>query len=614
MFDNGYTGTILEIDLTERKVLKRPLNPKIASQFLGGAGYACAELFPLLSKDTHPLGPENKLFFMTGPLTGTMATSSGRMVACAKSPLTGIWGESNSGSLIGVSFKKAGYDGVLIHGKADSPVYIEIFDDRVEIKSAENLWGKGIFETTSILKSLEGFKRPRVMAIGPAGEHLVKYAIIGSEERAFGRTGMGAVMGSKNLKAIVVEGTQKVTVKNKEEFTAHTKLTNKEMMEIFTYEMFQELGTGASMDMYGVTGELPVKYYRGNTFEGANNLSGSTLAETYLKKNHHCFACPIGCGRVIAMGENNLGVPTGEFAGPEYETLAGFGSVIMNSNLELAIKANYICNDVGLDTISTSSMIALTMDLSERKKITPEDIDGIEMEWGNMDIVFSLIEKITNRTGYGDLLAEGPNALIKKFSIDPDQVAAIRNSHITYHDMRSSHPMAITYGLSPHYGGSHNACDAYMVTTGLAIEEMDIESDDPHDNTPEVAQVMGRLMEYRAFYSSAIFCVFANPPPTALANYLELAIGEEFTLDNIKEIGKRIFTLKRLFNLKMGHTPQDEHIPAILLKPLPESGSEGAVPDVKLLFTEFYKHQEWDPATGRPSQDKIDRLLLSDYA
>ena len=205
----GYAGTILEIDLTTHKVLKRPINQQLATQFLGGAGYACAELFPLLSKDTDPLSPANKLFFMTGPLTGTMATSSGRMVVCAKSPLTGIWGESNTGSHIGVQFKKAGYDGVLIHGKADSPAYIEINDDRVEIKDASHLWGKGIFETSALLKTLEGFTRPKILAIGPAGEHLVKFAMIGSENRAFGRTGMGAVMGSKNLKAIVIQGTQR---------------------------------------------------------------------------------------------------------------------------------------------------------------------------------------------------------------------------------------------------------------------------------------------------------------------------------------------------------------------------------------------------------------------
>ena len=305
-----------------------------------------------------------------------------------------------------------------------------------------------------------------------------------------------------------------MALKQPEEFKTHTKGTNAEMMEIFTYRMLQELGTSASMDLYGVTGELPVKYYRGSTFAEANKLSGSTLAETYLKRSHHCFACPIGCGRVIVMGKNTLGVPEGEIAGPEYETLAGFGAVIMNPSLELAIKANYICNDLGIDTVSSSALIALVMDLSERKKISAEDVDGMDMQWGNMETVFDLLEKIAYRTGFGDILADGSNALITKFSIDPDQVAAIHNSHLTFHDMRSSHPMAIAYGLSPHYGGSHNACDAYMFTTGLAIEEMDIEVNGAHESSPQVAQAMGRLMEYRAFYSSAIFCVFANPPPT----------------------------------------------------------------------------------------------------
>lgn len=609
----GFTKTILEINLSKNSVVKTPLNEEIAREFLGGAGYACATLFPLLSKETDPLGPDNKLFFMTGPLTGTTATSSGRMVVCAKSPLTGIWGESNSGSDACIQLKKAGYDGVLIHGKAKSPVYIEIHDDIVTIKPAEHLWGRGIYETTSTLKKLENFKKPRVIAIGPAGENLVKFAIIGSEERAFGRTGMGAVMGSKNLKAIVIQGSQKVTIANPEEFKTLTKTTNSEMMEIFTYEMMQELGTSGSLDMYSVSGELPIKYYRGSEFEKTDDISGSTLAEKYLKKNHHCFACPIGCGRVVELGENGQKLPTIPFEGPEYETMAGFGSLMMNEDLQAILRANYLCNDFGLDTISASSIIALLMDLLDRKKINAADIDDIPLQFGKMEEVFKLLKKIALRQGIGDLIAEGSQQLIDKFSIDPEQVATIRNSHVTYHDMRSTSPMAIAYGISPHYGGSHNSCDGYMVTTGLEIPDLGITLEGPFEDPKETAIVAGKLMEYRAFYSAAIFCVFANPPPQNLAKYLELALGEPFPMDRIVTTGQRILTLKRLFNIKMGHTPQDEHIPKILLEPLPESGSEGQVPDVATLFSEFYSYMEWDKESGKPRDDKMKRLGLENY-
>ncbi|UYP46118.1 Tungsten-containing aldehyde ferredoxin oxidoreductase [Candidatus Lokiarchaeum ossiferum] len=610
----GFTKTILEINLSKNSVKKTPLNEDIARKFLGGAGYACATLFPLLSKETDPLGPDNKLFFMTGPLTGTTATSSGRMVVCAKSPLTGIWGESNSGSDACIQLKKAGYDGILIHGKAKAPVYLEILDEQVVIKPADHLWGKGIYETTSHLKNLEKFKKPRVMAIGPAGENLVNFAIIGSEERAFGRTGMGAVMGSKNLKAIVIQGSGKIEITHPDEFKELTKTTNSEMMEIFTYEMMQELGTSGSLDMYSVSGELPIKYYRGSEFENTDEISGSTLAEKYLKKNHHCFACPIGCGRIVELGENGQKLPTIPFEGPEYETMAGFGSLMMNEDLEAIIKANYLCNDLGLDTISSSSMIALLMDLVERRKLKPSDIDGISLQFGKMDEVFDLLEKIALRQGIGNIIAEGSQQLIKDFAIDPEQVATIHNSHVTYHDMRSTSPMAIAYGISPHYGGSHNSCDGYMVTTGLEIPDLGISLDGPYEEPKETAIVAGKLMEYRAFYSAAIFCVFANPPPKNLAKYLELALGEPFTMERIVTTGQRILTLKRLFNLKMGHTPQDEHIPKILLEPLPESGSEGQVPDVATLFSEFYSYMEWDKESGIPLKDKIKRLELESYS
>jgi aldehyde:ferredoxin oxidoreductase len=610
----GYMGTILEINLTDGSIKKTPLDEKLAQLFLGGAGYACAALLPLLSKDTDPLGPDNKLFFMTGPLTGTMATSTGRMVVCAKSPLTDILGESNTGSDICVQIKKAGYDGIMIHGAAKSPVYIEILDDQVEIKDASELWGKKIYETTEILKKIEKFKRPRVMAIGPAGENLVKYSIIGSEERAFGRTGMGAVMGSKKLKAIVIQGTKKVEVADPDAFKEHTKATNAGLMEVFTNEMFQELGTSAGLDMYNVNGELPTKYYHLGEYDDFDNISGATLAEKYLTKNRHCYACPIGCGRVVKVGENPDGLPTENFEGPEYETLAGFGSIMLNNDLYAILKANYICNDLGLDTISSSSIIALLMDQVDQGKIKTSDLDGIDVKWGNMDAVFKLIDKISYKEGIGEILAQGTNAIIDKFGIDKEQVAAIRNSHITYHDMRSSNGMALAYGISPHYGGSHNSCDAYMVTTGMEINDLGITSDDNRDNGPDMAIMSAKLMNYRAFSSSAIFCVLSNPTIPEIAKFLELGLGSKWDVKAIEVISDRILTIKRLFNLKMGHTPKDERIPKLLLVPIQDCGQEGNVPDFPALKSEFYKFMEWDAETGMVSKEKLDRLGLNDFA
>ncbi len=608
----GYNGKILKVDLTSKTVSTIPLEMELVEKFLGGAGYATAVLFKMIDKDTDPLGPENILFFMSGPLLGTLATCTGRLVACAKSPYTGILGESNCGNLIAPHIKMAGFDGVMITGASENPVYLEITNDKAEIKDASHLWGKGILETSEILGEKLG-KRTKIMCIGPGGENLVKYAIIGGDTRAFGRTGMGAVMGSKKLKAIIALGTKKVELAKPEEFKAHVKEVNKTMMDIYTSEVFQKLGTAANMNLYSVTGELPIKYWRGTEFPEEDNISGATLSENYLKRRRHCFSCPIGCGRVISLGENEVGLPEGDISGPEYETIASFGSLMDNPNLQKIAKANYICNDLGIDTVSTGGTIAFLMDLVNQGKISSSDLDGIDLKFRNIEAVFPLISKIAYKEGIGKLLSEGSNAVGEHFGIDKNQIATINKSEVILHDMRATHGMAIAYGLSPHYGGSHNTCDMYMVSLGGSNEEVGMEMVLPHENTPEMAISAANTMAYRAFYSSYGMCVFANPPTELITKTIELGTGMSFDIERVKTLGKRILTLKRLFNLKMGFTRKMEHIPKILLTPL-GGGQEGAVPDTNILFTEFYKYLDWDLETGKPSDEIIKELGLEEYS
>ena len=611
-FMKGYMGKILKVDLSSKKVSNIPLDKKLVDQFLGGAGYATAVLFKMLDKHTDPLGPENVLFFMSGPLLGTLATCTGRLVVCAKSPYTGILGESNAGNYIAPMIKRAGFDGILITGVSKTPVYLEITDDKAKIKDATDLWGKGIFESSEILLKTLG-SRAKVMCIGPGGENLAKFANIGGDTRSFGRTGMGAVMGSKKLKAIIALGTKMVELAKPEEFKQHVLQVNKEMMEVYTHQVMGGLGTAANMNLYSLTGELPVKYWRGASFPEEDKISGATMAEKYLKRQRHCYACPIGCGRVISLGENDFGLPSSEISGPEYETIASFGSMMDNPSLEHIIKANYMCNDLGLDTVSTGGIISFLMDLIDRGKITAKDLDGIDLKWGKMDAVFQLIQKMATRDGVGDLLSKGSNAVGRYFGIDTEQVGTVNNSEVIYHDSRASHGMAIAYGLSPHYGGSHNACDMYMVSLGLSREEMEIEMIPSHDNTPKMAVSAARTMEYRAFYSSYGMCVFANPPTDQIAKTIELGTGLPYDIERIKITGKRILALKRLFNLKMGFTREMERMPKILLTPL-EGGTEGAVPDTHLLFSEYYKYLNWNAVTGKPSEKVIRELGLEEFS
>jgi aldehyde:ferredoxin oxidoreductase len=608
----GYNGKILRVDLTNKTVTIIPLDENLVEKFLGGAGYAVATLFNMLDKNTDPLGPENVLFFMGGPLLGTFATCTGRLVVCAKSPYTGILGESNCGNLIAPHIKMAGFDGIMITGASENPVYLEITDDKAEIKDASHIWGKGILETSEILGESLG-KRTKIMCIGPGGENLVKYAIIGGDTRAFGRTGMGAVMGSKKLKAIIAVGTKKIELAKPEEFRAHVKEVNNTIMEMYTSQVFQDLGTASNMNYYSVTGELPIKYWRGSEFPEEDNISGATMKDKYVKRNRHCFSCPIGCGKVMSLGENEVGLPKGDISGPEYETIASFGSLMDNSDLQKIAKANYMCNDLGIDTVSTGGTLAFLMDLVDQGKINSSDLEGIDLKFGNMEAVFRLIHKIAFKEGIGEILSKGSNAVGEHFGIDKEQIATINKSEVILHDMRATHGMAIAYGISPHYGGSHNACDMYMVSLGGSNEAVGMDMVLPHENSPEMAISAANTMAYRAFYSAYGMCVFANPPTEGIAKTIELGMGVPFDIEKIRMIGKRVLTLKRLFNLKMGFKREMEHIPKILLTPL-EGGSEGNVPDVNILYPEFYKYLKWNFETGKPSDEAIKELGLEEYS
>ena len=308
-----------------------------------------------------------------------------------------------------------------------------------------------------------------------------------------------------------------------------------------------------------------------------------------------------------------MGLPEGDISGPEYETIASFGSLMDNPDLQKITKANYMCNDLGIDTVSTGGTIAFLMDLVNQGKISSSDLDGIDLKFRNMEAVFPLISKIAVKEGIGELLSKGSNAVGEHFGIDKNQIATVNKSEVILHDMRATHGMAIAYGISPHYGGSHNACDMYMVSLGGSNEVMGMDMVLPHENSPEMAKSAANTMEYRAFYSAYGMCVFANPPTEGIAKTIELGTGVHFDIEKIKLIGKRVLAVKRLFNLKMGFTRNMEYIPKILLTPL-EGGSEGNVPDVDILYPEYYKYLKWNLETGKPTEEVIKELGLEDYS
>jgi len=545
---------------------------------------------------------------MTGPLNGTFTPNTGRWVVCSKSPLTGIWGESNCGSWFGAEVKKAGYDGIEIIGASEKPVYIEIKDSEVKIKNAEFLWGKGTFQTTKTLKEVVRDNKAKVACIGLAGENLVKYANIISEQRAAGRTGMGAIFGSKQLKAIIAKGTNlNLNVADKEKLDNAIKIAREYVKSSFATQMLGKYGTAAALDMYNITSELPIKYHTQPKWEKARNLSGVTMAETILVKQAFCHSCVIGCGRIIEIKEGKY--KTDEIKGPEYETICGFGSLVLNDDLKSIAHINKKCNDFGIDTVSTSGVISSLIYHYNMKNINSKDLDGLNIEWGEMDKVEHLLEKIVNREGIGNILAEGSNYFAEKFKINKEEIAAVDKMEVTYHDSRSNYGMSIAYGIGPR-GPSHNACDAYYVLMGIPLDELGIKQIDTYKDDMDMAKCCSLLMDYRAFYSSMIMCSFCNPLPSQNADIIKYATGLNFGLKEVKLYGERIANMKRIFNIKMGLTPLDDRIPQILLKPFESGGSAGRFPNFNKLKNFFYEYRMWDPITGLPEPKKLNSLNL----
>lgn len=602
-------GKLLKINLGTGKTKTISLDKNIFKNYIGGAGLAARILYPMLNDKIEPLSPENPLIFVPGSLTGSKAPNCGRHVVCARSPLTGIWGESNSGGHWGAEMKSAGWDGLLLLGKADKPTQILIMDDVIELKPAKDLMGLSTLDTEKQIKSDTGEKKLKVSSIGLAGENLVKYAAIMNDEgRAAGRTGMGAVMGSKNLKAISVLGSNKVATKDESRFDEARKKLIEEIKENFSNNMMSELGTAGICDMAGVTGDMSFKYFSHGIWGGEYEISGSTMQETILKKKKFCNMCPIGCGRVVEVSEGKYKTP-GLVDGPEYETIGAFGAGLLVNDLEGIAKANYLCNYHGLDTITCGVTISFAHHLYEKGVLKKEDTDGLELEWGDIDPVLELINKIANRDGFGDTLAEGSVGLAKKYKVSPDEVAAINGMEIPYHDPRAYVGSALEY-MTSHRGACHLSAHYYFTSMGAPFEEVGIKCIDRFENEG-VGECVALLQNLRAVYQSLSMCVFIVPSTlNHLTNMFSAATGIEINIEELIKSGERINTLRRLINLNLGYSTKNEKMPALLLKPL-DGGTEGNVPDVERLLNDYYRFRDWNRETGAPSQGKMDELNLN---
>jgi aldehyde:ferredoxin oxidoreductase len=584
-------GEILSVDLSEMSTETVPIDQTIAKQFIGGSGYASRLLHDMMNPNVQPLDPDNLLFFMTGPLTGTLAPCSGRHVVCGRSPLTGFWGESHAGGHFGARLKYSGFDGLLIKGKSEQPVVLHINNGESELISADYLWGKMTGETQDSLRKDLG--RVEIACIGPAGENLVKFAAIINGERSAARCGLGAVMGSKKLKAIAVQGSKKVSLAEPESFIELAKESSKVLGEAL--DMLREQGTVMYVDIGLMFNDMPIKYFQEIEFEG--DSINAIAMEEILTGRTACHSCPIACGRKVSLPEFGLE----NIAGPEYQTVAAFGSNLLNSDLKIIAKINHMCNQYGMDTVSCGSTIAFATHLCDLGKV------DWSLTWGNPEKTLELVDAIASRNGLGDQLAEGSLRVGQKYNAEA-QVIHVKGLEVPNHDPRAFGGMTTVYAVAAR-GATHLEGDMYSVDMGADVRELGIISGDRLENDGK-GIIAAKSQSFRAFFDSIIMCHFAIVPPETIVELLNLATGFTLTSEDILPTGSRAITMKRYYNLKCGFKPEDDTLPAALLKPHPDSVTEDFVPDVTQQLTDYYQYRKWDLKTGIPTPEALEELEL----
>lgn len=598
---------ILKIDLTSGKTEEFSIPKEWEQDFLGGASLAARILYDSLTSELDAFSADAPLLFMTGPMTGTSGPTTGRFVICGKGPATGLWAESNIGGFWGPELRKAGYDGLWITGKASEPVYLWLNRSRLEVRNAAHLWGMNTYAVQERVKEEVGEKSARVCVIGPAGEKQVLFASIMCDHgRMAGRTGLGAVMGSKNLKAIAVYGTNEIPVFDLPRYKPLRSEANRRLKEDNESKVLREVGTGGAANYSEYLGAMPVKYYSRGVFEKVDEISGAKMAETILTGQSACQGCVIACGRVVKLPNDTM-----KRKGPEYETMVGFGPNLMNANLEAIVDLGELCDRYGMDTISASNTIGLAFHLYEKGLITKEDTGGIELNWGDVDAVEELVRLTGARDGIGDLLALGSRRFAARFGAEEEAVQ-VNGLEVAYHDPRGVSGMALSYATSPR-GACHNQSDYFFVDWGHTHDQLEIEFFSRHDQAEKAGNV-AKHQDWRTVFNAMVMCIFANVEPVEQVKLINAACGLDWTVADMRKAGERAWNLKRAINNRMGLTVENDKLPKALLEPFPDGGSAGFLPNLEGMLFAYYEVRGWDLETGKPTREKLLELGLDDAA
>ena len=608
-------GKILRVDLWAGKIREEKLPDRILRNWIGGRGLGVYLMLKEVDPKVDPLSPANKAIVLTGPLTGIPGVpSSGRWVSVTKSPLTNTIHDSHCGGKFGPELKFAGVDAIIIEGVSDEPVYLWIYDGKAELRCAKHLWGKDVHATTDMIKEeLAGeigkgeAEQIKVACIGPAGENLVRFAaIISDYNRAAGRGGHGAVWGSKKFKAIAVRGHRKVPVADEVKFReAVKKAMDKIKKHPVTSESLPKYGTAVLVNIINKHGIFPTRNFQTGVFPEADKISGERLAETLLDKElvkkEICWGCPIGCAR----GTRVTTPPwTGEGGGPEYETIWAFGAQCGVSSLEAVTKANYLCNELGLDTISMGHVIGTLMELVEKGKIPKEKLRGLRVEWGSAEAIVELTWRTAYRSGIGDDLAEGALRLAKKYGV-PEVAMVVRGQELPAYDPRGAQGHGLGYATS-NRGGCH--LRAYLI----APEILGVPELVDRFSTKGKPQLLKHFQDVFAVIDSLVLCKFTCFAIWAeeYAALLSAVTGWDYKPEDLEKIGERIWNAERVFNvLSFGDSREYDTLPKRLLEePMPEGPAKGHVVKLAEMLDEYYKVRGW--IDGRPTRAKLEELGL----
>lgn len=608
----GYMGQILRVDLTTRMMTTEALDPSICAKFIGGAGLGAWVLSQETPAELDPLGPENTLAFVTGPLAGTRIPGTDRYIVVARSPLTGIWGESDSGTF-GARLKRAGYDALVITGQANSPTYLWITDQGVEFRDAAHLWGKDTYAVEPLIKA-ETHPQAEFAAIGPAGERLARLAAImtnGRDGRAAARCGLGAVMGSKKLKAIAVYGHQPLPVAHPDLVATALKTQIPRIREIRT--AFTRYGSAGGIVAMEEIGDLPVKnWVGGNWADGASAISGVAMVEKgALTDRFGCGNCIIFCGRVTTLKQGKHAGIDG--AGPEFESVGALGSLCLVDDLDSVLAANELCNRYGLDTISVGGVIAFAMEAFERGDLTRADTDGLDVQWGRGQVVLELVRRIGEREGIGRLLGEGVRRASAALGSHTAAYAAhAKGMELPMIDPRIYNSIAVAYATSSR-GACHIQACSQLVEEGLNIPDLGYPRTLDRFSAVGKGELVARMQNYLAALDSLKVCKFYMRTLLGqeIVDWMNAVTGWKWTVLDLLRAGERIFNLKRLYNVRCGITRSDDRVDAPrVMRELRAGNKPSALPDLESMLDDYYAFRGWDQH-GAPTAATLAALDLT---